>query len=144
MDFAGVGIRGFRSFGDPDVIERVGPMQKIHLVVGRNNVEKSNILKFVHATVAPLRAYNGQPQDLYPGELDTRDGWPDGATRIISLGFHRTAKTEQTLGLAAGGGGLAPFLKTAAYTCGIPNTFWIDFEVSHTASLSSRTARTNL
>lgn len=40
----GFGLKGYRSFyGDTQYI---GPMEKVHLIIGQNNVGKSNILRF--------------------------------------------------------------------------------------------------
>jgi hypothetical protein len=42
----GFGLAGYRSFG-PE-LQRIGPCQKINLLIGQNNSGKSNILRFVH------------------------------------------------------------------------------------------------
>lgn len=131
MGFAGFGVSGFRSFGDETVVERIGPMQKIHLVVGRNNVGKSNTLRFMHSTMAPLRTYSNQPVlSLYPGELDTPDGWPGTATRIVSIGLYRTQAVRSALQLDAGAAILEPYFVTEAYTAGFEDVIWLDFEAS--------------
>lgn len=134
MDFAGFGVKGFRSFGHAENIELLGPMQKIHLVVGRNNVGKSNVLEFLHKTLSPLAQRNGDSGNLYPGELDTPDEWPLEAVRTISIGFYRTEVTDRAFGLQGSASGLAPYFDTAAYNNGYPGTLWIEFEVRQPSS----------
>lgn len=129
MDFAGFGVRGFRSFGEPESIEYVGPMQKIHLVVGRNNAGKSNLLRFMHHTVAQLGLNSGVSRDLYPGDLDLPDEWPADATRTVALGFYRTPATMEALTLDGAAAGLLPYLETHTYSRGFADTVWIDFDV---------------
>lgn len=45
LGFDGVGISLYRSFGTE--IQRIGPFGKINLLIGQNNVGKSNILNFI-------------------------------------------------------------------------------------------------
>src|SRR6266566_1391356 len=42
----GFGLSGYRSFG-PE-LQRIGPCQKINLIIGQNNSGKSNVLHFLH------------------------------------------------------------------------------------------------
>jgi AAA15 family ATPase/GTPase len=44
MLFQGIGVSGYRSFGDELV--KIAPLKKINLIIGQNNSEKSNIITF--------------------------------------------------------------------------------------------------
>ncbi|WJY01979.1 AAA family ATPase [Curtobacterium sp. 458] len=48
-DLVGVAVDGFRSFGSG--LQYVGPMAKVHLLAGKNNVGKSNFLRFVRLLI---------------------------------------------------------------------------------------------
>lgn len=128
-DFAGFGLSGYRSFGDPNEISRFGPLSKVHLVAGRNNVGKSNVLHFAHDVLAALRtAGNAQINEthLYPGILDTPEGWPAEQPRTISLALRRTAAVEERLKL--GLSEVRLLLQSEAYTLGSDELIWIDLE----------------
>jgi hypothetical protein len=65
----GFGIAGFRSFG-PDV-QNLGPLDKINLLVGRNNVGKSNILRALKL----LEDFHRNSQKFSPPkDLDVHQG----------------------------------------------------------------------
>ncbi len=42
----GFGFSGYRSFGDE--LTKIAPLKKINLIIGQNNVGKSNIIKFLN------------------------------------------------------------------------------------------------
>lgn len=42
----GFGIAGYRSFGND--VQRIGPFEKINVLIGPNNSGKSNVLRFLH------------------------------------------------------------------------------------------------
>jgi AAA15 family ATPase/GTPase len=48
----GVGITNYRSFGEE--LQNIGPLGKINLLIGQNNVGKSNILNFFAKYYASL------------------------------------------------------------------------------------------
>lgn len=45
MFLQGFGIGGYRSFGQE--LQRIGPLEKVNLLVGQNNSGKSNVVRFV-------------------------------------------------------------------------------------------------
>ncbi|MBV1928250.1 MAG: ATP-binding protein [Gammaproteobacteria bacterium] len=45
MEFKGFGFSGYRSIGD-DLV-KISPLQKVNLIIGKNNVGKSNIINFL-------------------------------------------------------------------------------------------------
>lgn len=51
---AGIGVSGFRSFGDPEV-QRVTSMRAVHLLAGPNNAGKSNLITVAQRGLASLR-----------------------------------------------------------------------------------------
>jgi hypothetical protein len=51
----GFGFSGFRSF-ESGVIERIGPMEKVHLVAGPNNSGKSNVLQVATRVLPAFKA----------------------------------------------------------------------------------------
>lgn len=66
----GVGITNYRSFGLE--LQRIGPLAKLNLLIGQNNVGKSNILNFFANYYAKLVLIaQGKAQDLnFSPELD--------------------------------------------------------------------------
>ena len=46
MILDGFGFSGYRSFGDK--LAKIAPLKKINLIVGQNNVGKSNIINYLH------------------------------------------------------------------------------------------------
>lgn len=129
-DFAGFGLRGYRSFSGVG-IDRVGPMSKIHLVVGKNNVGKSNVLHFAHDTLAKLRNGVGiSIQDLYPGALDFPTGWNPSEERSMSLALNLTPNVIRMMALDAAARDLLAVFRTSAYSKGKEGIAWFDFTVS--------------
>lgn len=61
MFLEGIGISGYRSFG-PEV-QRIGPFNKINLIIGPNNSGKSNFLRFLHQHYPSIS--QGQAPKLY-------------------------------------------------------------------------------
>lgn len=103
--FAGFGVRGYRSFGSA-AIQRVGPMSKIHLVVGQNNVGKSNLLHFLHDVVQKVRGGEGGPiTELFAGGLDSPDGWDGTHHRTLSIGIRLTLAVRNQFRLGESGRG---------------------------------------
>lgn len=46
MNLKGFGFSGYRSFGDE--LTKIAPLRKVNLIIGQNNIGKSNIIKFLH------------------------------------------------------------------------------------------------
>ena len=129
QEFAGFGVRGFRSYGDPSVIHRVGPMEKVHLVAGRNNVGKSNLLQFAAQTVGTaLRANAMAPSNLFPAPLDTPSGWPEGASRGISVCLRLTEAVRERLGIGTVPG-VEDWLMRPPYLDASGNAIWLDLDI---------------
>ena len=42
----GFGFSGYRSFGDE--LTKISPLRKVNLIIGQNNVGKSNIVNFLY------------------------------------------------------------------------------------------------
>jgi len=71
----GIGIGGYRSFGD---VQKIGPFRKINLIIGQNNSGKSNVLRFLDCHYAELTAklYQKQAYNRFK-ELDRHLGSPE-------------------------------------------------------------------
>ncbi|MFE7723218.1 AAA family ATPase [Nocardia rhizosphaerihabitans] len=146
--FAGFGIRGFRGFGGSNV-EYIGPMDNIHLLVGRNNVGKSNALHVMMDIVTKFRARlqrvstlgeNALPFDL----LSTPRGQQIDDPRVVSIGLKLNeevlAPFAKQLHSESDGSALVDIralLQTEAYSRGQLDVFWLDFV------LTRDTARSN-
>ena len=129
-DFAGFGIRGYRSFGQPDQISRIGPMSKIHLVVGRNNAGKSNTLHFMHDVLAQFRSGNLTISGMYPEPLDTPDGWEEDTSRGLSICLRRSAELLSKLGTESYSQ-WSDALQSDTFTRGDAEYLWFDLEFLH-------------
>jgi predicted ATPase len=129
QDFAGFGVRGYRSFGDERHLAVFGPMAKVHLVVGQNNVGKSNALHFMADSLAALRSANGRPtlDELFPGSMDLPEGWSSSIPRILSIGLRLTDAVRE--GLYFGNPAVAGWLGSVAYTRGMTDTIWLDLDL---------------
>lgn len=71
----GFAISGYRSFGSE--IQKIGPLEKINLIIGQNNSGKSNLLRFLveHYTIlVNVLARRASLQDLIFEDLDRHRG----------------------------------------------------------------------
>lgn len=57
---AGLGIAGYRSFGD---LQRIHPLAKVNIFVGENNAGKSNILRFIESHLTNPSSLGGSTLD---------------------------------------------------------------------------------
>lgn len=136
-DFIGFGIRGFKSVGDGDV-QYVGPFGKIHLLVGKNNVGKSNLLTFATEVLPRFKAHGvAQSEGILGGEESIPQGedWTDESQRVISIGLKKTDSMFSDFGLTSPRGeSLAPLLDTPSMTKGEDGNVWFDFVYSKNTS----------
>jgi hypothetical protein len=91
---AGFAFSGFRSFGSPE-LQRVGPMQKVHLLAGTNNSGKSNVLWVAHHGLAALRT--GKPPDL--GDVDVPLQARDDDARRFRVAVLREVAEDEWIGV---------------------------------------------
>lgn len=131
-DFIGFGVRGYRSYGGEDVAY-VGPMAKVHLVVGRNNVGKSNLLHVAHDILPKFRKsqQNERTSVLFPRRLDTPRNWQPNQTRIISLGFQLNGALSTAFHLDRDIA-LRKTFEQDAYSHEQAGVVWLDFELVET------------
>ena len=136
----GVAVTGFRSlFGAP--LQRVAPMQKVHLIAGPNNSGKSNVLRAVGCALPALQQQRAW--DLEPGDQPQAEGsWPlrvaigvsvDKAAFAESLGDVRDA--------------VKSLLDEAAFRDDDTDLLWFEFEHlldSRGATAGWRTAETQV
>lgn len=125
-DFAGFGLRGYRSFGDEE-IALIGPMGKVHLVVGQNNVGKSNTLHFMADVLAGLKKSSGAAvhrNHIFTGDFDLPEGWTLEQPRTISLGLRLTESVRSSLSFAHPR--VEQWLTTPTYTRGSEGVVWLD------------------
>jgi len=137
-NFAGFGIKGYRSFGGEE-LALIGPMEKIHLVVGQNNVGKSNTLHFMAEVLSAIRIVGSTHLDattLFPGNFDLPEGWTLDQPKTISIGLHLTDDVKTSLGFS--NPKVARWLSTKAYTKGYSDTVWLDLIVTRNARQSGK------
>ncbi|MEV4238936.1 AAA family ATPase [Nocardia sp. NPDC049737] len=145
--FAGFGIKGFKSFGG-DSVELIGPMDQIHLLVGKNNVGKSNALHTMRDVVSSFRTKVGRSSNigatvLFDPVSLPRNQAPD-SPRVVSIGlkmseeifepFAGYLEAEQNRYLQAD---IVSLFRTEAYSRGCPNTVWLDFIITPNPSASN-------
>lgn len=124
-DWLGFGIRGYRSLGN-DELSYVGPMEKVHLVVGRNNVGKSNLLHAMHDFISNFRGAGvAQLETLFPRREDTPIP-PASSAPAISLGFKLGDSLASKFNLDSVPA-LAKLLNQDAYTRGYEGAVWLEF-----------------
>jgi len=127
-NWAGFGIRGYRSFGTEE-LAFIGPMAKVHLVVGRNNVGKSNILHAMHDVLPLFR--NGGPvpmNQMFPRREDTPiPGNLDYP--IVALGLKKDEELTKAFQLDIVGNPLAAAFNSDAYTRGSKDVVWLEFNL---------------
>ncbi len=130
-NFIGFGIRGFRSMGSENV-QYIGPFGKIHLLVGKNNVGKSNILTFATEVLPKVKNQSRGVRDGLMGDdssIPQGDGWNDQLTRVVSIGLKKSDDILANFNLNSGEGvRLAPLLDTPSMTKGEQGHIWFDFE----------------
>ncbi len=86
----GFGFSGFRSF-EVGAIQRVGPMEKVHLLAGPNNSGKSNVLRVVTG-VLPVFKVSREPKF---SSLDAPQQDADVETEGFRLGILHRVTDEQ-------------------------------------------------
>ncbi len=125
--WAGFGIRGYRSYGGENVAV-VGPMEKVHLVVGRNNVGKSNLLKVMNDVLPHLRDTGSAPANgLFPRREDTPLPWE--YQRAVTLGLFLTEDVKQAFQLGNPNNPFNELFKREAYTTGTQGSIWLEFDL---------------
>jgi len=132
QDFAGFGFDGYRSYGNGE-IQIVGPTSKVNLLVGRNNVGKSNVLQFISQTTEASGSM------VFPADANNLPkGWAEVMRGRFSLGLHRTEAVNRIFDLNGGGSqDFAPLFANEAFTKGYPGTLWFDFTVPRNVSWSA-------
>lgn len=128
-DFAGFSVRGYRSFGGDEPVT-IGPMGKVHLVVGQNNVGKSNALYFVFDSLTAISRAGGSSivgAEMFPGSFDLPEGWTAEDVRTLSIGLYLTEDVKASLSYS--NESIRAMLTTEAYTRGSENTVWLDLEL---------------
>ena len=138
-DLAGFGIDGFRSFGSSE-IERVGPMGHVHLVVGKNNVGKSNVLQTAQRVLVELR--KGTSQSLFAEPDDTPDGWTRTRVRRASVGLYLTEAVMERLrfkedAFAKSFSTFQILAETEAFSHGHAGTIWFDYDIGVPAEIGT-------
>lgn len=126
-NFIGFGIRGFRSIGD-ESIQYVGPFGKVHLLVGKNNVGKSNILTFATEVLPKVKSGgHNTGEQLLGGDsnIPQGDGWNNQISRVVSIGLR---KTDEVINGFRLNDQLAPILNSPSITKGEYDHLWFDFE----------------
>lgn len=123
--FVGFGVQGFRSFGK-DSIVRFGPMNKVHLVVGRNNVGKSNALRTLHHLLTPFRDAPSSGAKLFQDRDDTPRSWSYGDQHRVSLCFRDDEALWSKLGLS-GQSRVQDGFRNPAFMLGGEGVIWFDF-----------------
>lgn len=131
LGFDGVGISLYRSFG-PE-IQRIGPFVKINLLIGQNNVGKSNILNFISRHYSDfIESVQGKKTQYKFSPIDKNQGIesPDlkiklglkinGAMHeeLIRILFKNEPKPHQPL--------VEKILQSKALTCGT-STAWFPY-----------------
>lgn len=128
-DWAGFGIRGYRSFGDAEPIY-VGPMDKVHLVVGRNNVGKSNLLHVMHDVLPQLR--DGVPKQsdaLFPRREDTPIPWDTSSSRAVALGLRVGERLAKSFAFDTRESSFELLFGQEAYNRGDSGVVWLEFDL---------------
>lgn len=126
-DLAGFGIRGFRSFGGE--LQRIDQRNPVHVLVGKNNVGKSNVLRvaqFVLPTIGTADPYTFQVLG------DTPDNWPATTPRTVSLGLRLTSSVQRSLRIPEEAPGQSVFgmlAQSPEFNRGIPETIWFDWDI---------------
>ena len=126
--FTGFGIQGYRSFGS-DSLTQVGPMEKVHLVVGRNNVGKSNLLHFAHDILPKLRDGSIPRSTLFSRPDDTPAGWPSDRSIRISIALRTQEWIEKQHHISNHRTQLLEVFSQDAYTHGDDGTVWIEYDL---------------
>lgn len=139
QDLAGFGIRGFRSFGSSE-LQFIGPMSAVHMVVGKNNVGKSNVLRIAQQVLPELK--KGQAPLLFQLPRDTPDGWELDGVRTVRLGLHLTPEVRDAFRIPPGdqGDGSNPtafelLASTEAFSLGEPQVIWLDYDIELPSTL---------
>lgn len=138
-NFAGFGINGCKSFGSQS-IALIGPMDNIHLLVGKNNVGKSNTLHAMSDIISKFRTRLQRNSII--GEISFNSSTiprnqQDDTPLIVSLGlkhnnevFEPFAERLHSEHNRESHPDIVSLFRTAAYSRGHPDVFWLDFVVT--------------
>ncbi|MFC9896416.1 AAA family ATPase [Nocardia sp. NPDC127579] len=138
--FAGYGIKGFRSFGGESV-QIFGPMSQIHLLVGRNNVGKSNALLAMREVVTQLKiGTNNRRNSTLTGILQDDTNLPRGWNRdqdcIVTLGVRSSDEMLKPVAQSllsrkqrSTRADIIDIFETPEFSRGCDGVIWFDFVV---------------
>lgn len=125
IEFAGFGLSGYRSYAGPEPAY-VGPMSKVHLVVGRNNVGKSNILRFAKALGGLGVA--GDSSGMFSEPKNAPKGEQDALVRSLAICFRANQELWEHMRIGDKPSYQALF-QQEAYKRGDDGFVWFQFEV---------------
>ena len=134
--FVGYALRGYRSFGAED-LQLIGPMSKVHLLVGQNNVGKSNGMLSFSAVVSQFRGGDIQIRDstVFSDRYSRPEGWDMERGRTVSLAFSLTQDFYNRIPSGSRGNrsqlrDLAKILfETESFSRSDYGVVWIDFDL---------------
>lgn len=127
IEFAGFGLSGYRSYGGPESAY-VGPMSKVHLVVGRNNVGKSNLLRFAKALGDLGASAAGESSGIFSDSKSAPKGEKFALVRSLAICFRAGQELWEHMRIGDKPSYQALF-QQEAYTRGDDGYVWFQFEV---------------
>lgn len=137
IDFAGFGVFGYRSYA-AESMARVGPMAKVHLVVGQNNVGKSNLLQYISAIGdANKQSPIGNYTNLFSEAKNVPRGWHGSEKRSISFCFHANSALWEHMRISSRPD-LQKIFEHEAYSLGDKGYVWFDFDINSSFHLRPR------
>lgn len=149
--FAGFGIQGYRSFGSRSV-QLIGPMENIHLLVGKNNVGKSNALHAMMDIVSKFRTrmqrVSSLTGDSVPFDiLDTPRGSQLEDSRTLSIGLKLSDKVLSPFAEHLSrdedrdsNADIVNLFRTESYSRGHQDVLWLDFILKLDSTRSNTTS----
>lgn len=128
--FRGFGIRGYRSFGGPE-IEYVAPINKIMLLAGQNNTGKSNALNAIYEVLPAMT--RGNWKALFEEFRFRPEGWPPNEPLHVSLALDAADLLEHYQSGLRLQQGVIDFYKAVlaepSVSRGFDGVAWFDFVV---------------
>lgn len=104
-------------------------MEKVHLVVGRNNVGKSNLLRFAHDVLPNLRDGSISRSTLFPRADDTPAGWTSDKTIRVAIALHTQEWIESQPRLSSYRAQLIEIFSQESYLRGNDGTVWLEYDL---------------
>ncbi|WDG17467.1 AAA family ATPase [Microbacterium sp. Clip185] len=127
----GFGVGEFRSYRS---LQRVGPMSKVHLVTGKNNAGKSNLLRALGLILSTKAGLSSAPSVELQASVNRPEGSPITSYPLVSFAVGLAEVLDHIALRIRNANALRPLLESDAFSQGNDGVVWFDYQLSNRGS----------